>query len=109
MACMSTITLHFMHLPTTTIVLPLNGANSNLLSSKTPIFDQHLERCVQDACRMLESCRFTSLNCPIQSKTIVVVGMCFSTTTIVLPLNGENSNLSNNRTQAFRPTFVFFL
>jgi len=35
------ITLHSgMHLPTTTIVLPLNGANSNLLSSRTPAFVQ---------------------------------------------------------------------
>jgi len=36
------VTLHYiklhsgMHLPTTTIVLPLNGVNSNLLSSTTP-------------------------------------------------------------------------
>jgi len=139
------ITLHSrMYLPTTTIVLPFNGVNSNFLNSKTLIFYQHLEwwyssvkimRCIpwhlntiiQDAYRMLESCRLTSLNYLIQRKTIVTVGRCIHsvptddfldvyterlylpTTTIVLPLNKVNSNWSNNRTQAFHPTFMFFL
>jgi len=34
------ITLHSgIYLPTTTIILPLSGANSNLLTSRTRVFD----------------------------------------------------------------------
>jgi len=38
------VTLHYIklhsgiHLPTTTIILPVNGVNSNLLNSRTPAF-----------------------------------------------------------------------
>jgi len=45
---------------------------------------------------------FSQIEFPFQGKTIVVVGMCIPTTTIVLPLNEVNSNLPNSRT----PTFV---
>jgi hypothetical protein len=41
-----------MYLPTATIILPLNGANSNLLSSRTPTFDGHLERWYSSANEM---------------------------------------------------------
>jgi len=42
------ITLHsWMHLPTATIILPLNGVNSNLLSSRTPAFNRHFYCSIQ--------------------------------------------------------------
>ncbi|KEH27273.1 kinase family protein, putative [Medicago truncatula] len=62
-----------MYLPTATIILPLNGENSNLLNSRTPASDEHLQRWNNgNAGRILETCRLTSLNYPIQRKTIVV-------------------------------------
>jgi len=36
-----------MHLPTTTIILPLNEVNSNLLNSKTQIFVRHFYCSIQ--------------------------------------------------------------
>jgi len=36
-----------MYLPITTIILPLNGVNSNLLSSRTPTFDRHFYCSIQ--------------------------------------------------------------
>jgi len=47
------ITLHYiilhsgMYLPTTTIVLPLNGVNSNLLNSRTQTFARHFYCSIQ--------------------------------------------------------------
>jgi len=43
----------------------------------------------------------------LKYKIIVEVGMCIPTTTIVLPLNGVNSNFPNNKTKAFHPAFMF--
>ncbi|KEH16234.1 hypothetical protein MTR_0268s0050 [Medicago truncatula] len=93
------ITLHSeIYISTATIILPLNGANPNLPSSRTPAFDQPLERLYSSVNRM-------------SGKMIFAVGMCIPTTTIVLPLNGLNSNLQNNRTRAFRqaPHFIKIL
>jgi len=42
------ITLHSeMYLPTTTIVLPLNGVNSNLLNNRTQAFVRHFYSSIQ--------------------------------------------------------------
>jgi len=99
------ISLHSgMYLPTATIILPLNGANSNWLSSRTPTCDQHfkwwyssvkrmrsipshLNTIIQNAHRMLEPCHLTSLNYLIQRKTIVAVGRLYRT---FVPSNYNN-------------------
>nr|ABD28375.2 hypothetical protein MtrDRAFT_AC148289g33v2 [Medicago truncatula] len=66
-----------MYLPTATIFLPLNEANSNLLNRRTPTFDEHLQRWNSgNAGRILETCRLASLNYLIQRKTIVVAKRC---------------------------------
>jgi len=43
------ITLHSgMYLPTTTIILPLNGVNSNLLNSSSQTFTRHFYCYIQN-------------------------------------------------------------
>jgi hypothetical protein len=43
------------------------------------------------------SCHLTSLNDPIQRKTIVAVGMCIPTTTTVLPLKWGKFKLAKQQ------------